>query len=85
MLPDNEGVVGKVCDVGSAVFLEVLVEQQPSHVCMPHYVMWVSNEFAKEMEVNVKQRHGYLQRQAFPLGDGYHVMTLELWIYAGEK
>lgn len=40
VLPDNEGVVGEVGDVGAAVFLVVLVEEQPSHVCVPHYGLW---------------------------------------------
>lgn len=37
VLPNNEGVVGEVGDVGAAVFLVVLVKKQPAHVCMPHY------------------------------------------------
>lgn len=37
MLPHDEGVVGEVGDVGAAVFLVVLVKEQPTHVCVPHY------------------------------------------------
>jgi hypothetical protein len=37
VLPDNEGVVAQVGDIGSAVLLIILSKQQPSHVCVPHY------------------------------------------------
>lgn len=36
VLPDDEGVVGEIGDVGTAVFLVVLVEQEPAHVRMPY-------------------------------------------------
>lgn len=37
VLPHNKGVVGEVGDVGAAVFLVVLVGEQPAHVGVPHY------------------------------------------------
>lgn len=37
MLPDNEGVVGQVGNIGAAMFLVILVKQEPSHVCVPYY------------------------------------------------
>lgn len=36
VLPDDKRVVGEVGDVGAAVFLVVLVQQQPAHVCVPN-------------------------------------------------
>lgn len=48
MLPDNEGVVGEIGDVGATVFLVVLVEEQPAHVRVPDWRdRRVSNKFAE--------------------------------------
>lgn len=37
VLPDDEGVIREVGDVGATVLLVVLVEEEPAHVCVPHY------------------------------------------------
>lgn len=37
VLPDDKRVVGEVGDVCAAVFLVVLAQQQPAHVCVPNY------------------------------------------------
>lgn len=36
VLPDDKGVVGEIADVGAAVLLVVLVEEEPAHVSVPN-------------------------------------------------